>query len=1086
VSARTSAQLTDAQIAVVDHPLERPGVVDAGAGTGKTFTIVERVGALIERGACRADQILLLTFGRKAAAELRARIARRLGEAAPQCQTFHAFAWSILSSYLYDTGLSPETTVIEDADARVEFKAAFDAFLQDVTADDSGFPLRPFNRDEIRAELFALRQGLKEQGVSIDAFRARAFAAADRFALIGYRALLQPYKRPHKGQVSKELARVSDEELARQIREEKARVTAAADIFTRFDRRLAQRQVLTYADILLRAEAMIRSVAGVRDELRARYRCCIVDEYQDTDLAQHRFLEALFGSGLERIMVVGDVLQSIYSFRGAHPKNVQSFKGAPGARAYPLFENRRSLQQILDLAHYAVLPSHADAQPLMGRRGGAQEQVVHVSSLWVDEEAVHGATRADEREYIPFDRARVLEADAVARRIRELLDSGGMVETGAGTSEPVAPRHIAILSRTKTNVGPVTDALLAAGIPFRLVGGVGFYDAPEIRDALAWLRLLADPFDAHAVARALASAAIGASDAVVAELARRTEHDDASFARRALVDDLVAQDEIGAAARESSEKLRLLLDKLAPFAALPLLGALRAVCEHSGLEDHYRTSAHARAPQALANLAKLEALARGFAHDNPGAQPADFVTFIDELEHIDFDEREADIPSYDAVTISTIHSAKGLEWPIVFVLSVWPEVGRQSRLFLDADGALLYAEGADGSRPFHFLAVKNHADEHGDVPREDERADEEGEAEERRLFYVAITRARDRVFISGLRGKPSKHSAQGKAHKFLERVYEWLAQHEWVGDENIPATKPGPWQRPAPKAAARRAPPPLPAAPPDRALATPLSYSLIAAFEQCPRRATYRTMLRVPEVGTAQRRHRARRGWDALEPSDVSLDDSLLCSGDYGELLHKALELWAVSRLSGARVRSPGDLIAQAASVLAMSPAASQARTAARALERIEGEFADWTPLYVEAPFTLDVGSEGSPLLVAGYLDLLARDRAGRICLVDYKTGGVRGARVELQLALYAAAAKRVYGVDVERCFVGRIEDEKFSLEPIALVSDDELHSTIVRVRDGLLARDMQPNAGTWCGTCGYRAAPCMDFKNSKPTQKRT
>ncbi len=859
-------ELTAAQRAVVDHPIEHPAVVDAGAGTGKTFTIVERVATLLERKVCRADQILLLTFGRKAAAELRARIARRLGEAAPECHTFHSFAWNVVSSHLYDAGLSPETAVIEDADARVEFKTAFDDFLNDARSPESGFPLRPFNRDEIRSQLFSLRESLKEQGLTVEAFRERARAAADRFASVTYRELRRPYLKRYRGKDYLSVAQVSDEEFTRQIREEKVRVEAVTDIFRRFDGKLAGRHALTYADILERAEGMLRTDETLRGELRARYRCCIVDEYQDTDRAQHRFLEALFGSGLERIMVVGDVLQSIYSFRGANPGNVLAFKHAPRARVYPLLENRRSLQEILDLAHHAVLPAHADAQPLGAQRGSAGVQNVHVSSVWLDYRSETGA--AGETGYIPFGEARTLEAKAVARRIRSLLASGALVETGQGVREPIAPRHIAILSRTKTNVGPVTDALLTAGIPFRLVGGVGFYDAAEIRDTLAWLRLLADPFDSHAVARALTSAPIGADDAAVAKLAQRDAHDATSFARHVLTSDIPADDDEGVAARDAARKLRELLDDLSPFAALPLVGALGAVFDRTGMRRHYEMSRDVRAPQALANLEKLEALARGFAQDNLGAQPADFVAFIGELEGIDFDEREADVPSSDAITISTIHSAKGLEWPVVFVLSVWPTPHAKPRLCVDADGALLYAEGADGSRPFHFEAVDKGADEHGNVPRKDEEKgdedDDEADAEEWRLFYVALTRARDRVFVSGLRNKPSKQNALGSLNKYLMRVYQWLERRAWAPDEHVPHADGPAWAGHEP---AQRLAPSVAAATTAIAstLATPLSYSLIATFEQCPRRATYRTVLRVPEVGSAQRRRRARRGWEALD-----------------------------------------------------------------------------------------------------------------------------------------------------------------------------------------------------------------------------
>ena len=1068
--------LTDAQRDVIEHPFEHPGVVEAGAGTGKTFTIVERVAALHGSGTCQASQVLLLTFGRKAAAELRARIARRLGETAPDCQTFHGFAWSILSSHLYDVGLSPETSVIEDANARVEFRSVFDAFLRDPAAADSGFPLRQFNRDEIRHELFGLRQRLKEQGISIEAFRDRALAAAENFTRVPYRQLRRQHKRPQRGEEYKVVAAVTDQQLAQQISEEQTRVNAVADIFARFDQRLADRHALTYADILVHAERSLRKSTALRKELRTRYRCCIVDEYQDTDLAQHRFLEALFGSGLGCVMVVGDVLQSIYSFRGARPGNVLAFKQAPQSRSYPLFENRRSVQEILDLAHHAVVPSHPDAAALVGERGNAQEQVVHVSSLWADLGALAS-------EYLPFDEGRVFEAQAVARRIRHLLSAGGTVEMPGGARETIAPRHIAILSRTKTNVQPVTDALLAEGIPFKLVGGVGFYDAPEIRDALAWLRALADPFDSHAVARALQSSAVGASDAVVARLAQDMDRDETSFARRALVEAIAADDELGNQAREVSEHMRRLLDALAPYAAFPLLGALRAVLEHTGIERGYQTSSDARAPQAVANLAKLEALARAFALDTPGAQPADFVSYIDELERIDFDEREADVPSHDAVTISTIHSAKGLEWPIVFVLSVWPNVRARPRLFVGADGALLYAEGADGSRPFHYLAAKLEADQDGYVLHEDEREEDETDAEERRLFYVAITRARDRVFISGLRGKPSKRNAHGKPHPFLERVYEWLSRRGWVADEAIPGTAglpPVPAAGPGRSVERVKLTGACSAAPTESALAAPLSYSLIAAFEQCPRRATYRAIVRLPEVGGVQRRLRARRDLETPDAIEIAPDGSLLASGDYGEVLHKALELWAIDKRSGNKARPAGTLIADAAALVALSPGRAQAQMAERALENVAGELAAWSPLLVEARFTLDFVEEGKPLLVIGYLDLLARDADGRMCLVDYKTGGARGAHFGLQLGLYRAAARDVYGFSDVQCFVGRVKDDSFSLEPIDPVSDSELRRRIIRVRDGLVARDTQPVAGAWCGTCGYRAAPCMDYQKAK------
>lgn len=296
-------RLSAAQRQAVEHPIERPGVVAAGAGTGKTFTIVERVAALHATGQCPAANILLLTFGKKAAAELRNRIVRRLGEEAPKCLTFHAFAWNVLQAHAYDIGMAPETTVIEDAEARVEFRKAFEEYLGESSAPSSGFPLRPFNRQEVRNALFALDQHLKQEGLTLDVFRSRALEAADIFSRVPYRALRYAYRRLHRGATHRTVLEVSDDQFAQEIIWEKQRIEACTDILRRFARRLSARQALTYADILALAERAIHGNGRLRQELQRQYRCCIVDEYQDTDLAQHRLLAAIFGEGDRKSVV---------------------------------------------------------------------------------------------------------------------------------------------------------------------------------------------------------------------------------------------------------------------------------------------------------------------------------------------------------------------------------------------------------------------------------------------------------------------------------------------------------------------------------------------------------------------------------------------------------------------------------------------------------------------------------------------------------------------------------------------------------------------------------------------------------------
>src|ERR1700730_3526078 len=294
------------QQAVMDHPLTSPALVDAGAGTGKTFTIVERVAQLQADPAngCPASSILLLTFSRKAAAELRGRIIHRLsaGVDPPECATFHAFALSVLKEHAFELDLSPDATLVNEIDARVEFWKAFDDCMRGPSAADaSGFALRYFVVDEVRSALFEIRQQLRDQGISIDDFRRRALAAADAFAKTPHRRLLE--ERDKGG--PKLVYEIGDADFAREIAEDRARVEATAALFGAFDERLHARNAMTYADLLDRAEKAIRALPGIAESLRERFRHCIVDEYQDTDPRQVRLLGAIFGDNLERVMVVG-------------------------------------------------------------------------------------------------------------------------------------------------------------------------------------------------------------------------------------------------------------------------------------------------------------------------------------------------------------------------------------------------------------------------------------------------------------------------------------------------------------------------------------------------------------------------------------------------------------------------------------------------------------------------------------------------------------------------------------------------------------------------------------------------------------
>ena len=1048
---------TDEQRRIIeDHPLEAPAIVDAGAGTGKTEVIVQRVLQLVSSGRCAPDQILLLTFANKAAAELRRRVREKLGpqSALPHCSTFHSFAWEILLEFCYLIGISPDSTVADEPEARLFFRRAFDAWLADRTTPGvQAFPLRPLRRLEICDALFKICNDAKSEGTTRDLFRTRALRAADEFAKIPYRELRQPNAR---GTTFKALDSVTDERLASECADERARVEAASALFDRYQRVLDEAHVFTYADLLDRGERALRSQPSIARLLRARYRHCVVDEYQDTDAGQHRFLMTLF-PGLRGVVAVGDVRQSIYGFRGARPENVTLFKSAPGCLEYTLTLNRRSVQEILDLAA-AAIPTDAPDRRLIAHRGGGAAPIIHLKTRW-----------AKPGESLYADASRAREAEYVAASISSLLAAGR------------APREIAVLSRNKTKVQPLTNALSAAGIPFQLVGGVGFYDAPEVLDAVAWMRLLADPFDAQALARAAACPGIGISDAALAGIVAGSERDASVFARRLLVEDLpgtLVDDD-----RSRVERLRTTLDRIEPFVALPLSVAFDAVMDLTGLRASWERSGDPRAPQALANLRKLGAVVRDFCQELPALQAADFVLLLRDLERIEIDEREAGVGDANAVSILTVHAAKGLEWPIVFVTGVWPENKARTPLWVDtASGALICREGADGAEPFHSAAVRLGADGGGIVPRDEEkRADPERDLEEQRLFYVALTRARDELFITGLRRPPSKNNPDGSTHRFVKLVEDFAKARGWTIDEPAKAwiafDQPGNGQAKAERGATPEHL--VQQAVAARVFRAPgrwssLSFSAIQYFEQCPRRSRYAATLRLPQCAESVA---------ARPPADADPDDlprgSLASAGDFGRLVHRSLELWALDLRNGAAEKPPTEYVRVAVRDLSMRLAASAPERAGPLLAAVARKLAGWMPLHVEAPFALEFESDEPGVIVTGFIDLIARDPAGRMTIVDYKTGGRPATDYALQLALYGSAARRAYGIDAAAAVIVRIGDGTAAFEPVEALDESAVRARVARATAGLRAGDDTPKAGSWCWTCPYRAAPCEAYPHS-------
>jgi DNA helicase-2/ATP-dependent DNA helicase PcrA len=440
-----------------------------------------------------------------------------------------------------------------------------------------------------------------------------------------------------------------------------------ANVYREYERRLAESNALDFNDLIGKTIQLLESDVEVRARYHGKFRYILVDEYQDVNPAQYRLLTLL--TGPERnITVVGDDDQSIYSWRGSDHRMILRFEhDFPGAAVFTLEENFRSTQRILDAANALVAHNTLRAPKRLFTHRGAGEPV-----------RVYAATT--ERD----------EARFVVDRIKEAIRDGA------------AYRDFLVLYRINAQSRVFEEALMAEGIPYKVVGGVGFYARAEIKDALAYLRYIANPNDAVAFKRIVNVPRRGIGDQTLAGLMRA-----ADAARRSLgeaVADPAFLKEAAPKKLRELERFAALIDGLRRDAErLGVADLLVRTLEESGYLAELRSEETAEARARMENLQELVGVAREYESSDPEPTLSGFlanVALISDLDTLDADS------SY--VTLMTLHAAKGLEYPTVFLTGM-------------EEGLLPHARAAD---------------------------EEHGIEEERRLAYVGMTRAMERLYLT--------------------------------------------------------------------------------------------------------------------------------------------------------------------------------------------------------------------------------------------------------------------------------------------------------------------------------------------------
>ena len=481
-----------------------------------------------------------------------------------------------------------------------------------------------------------------------------------------------------------------------------------AEVYARYQQRLREANALDFDDLIMTSVHLLQAFPDVAEHYRRRFRHVLVDEYQDTNHAQYTLVKELTKPvgdlPAAELCVVGDADQSIYAFRGADIRNIMDFEvDYPQAAVVLLEQNYRSTQTILTAANAVIAKNSGRVDKRLWTDAGDGERIV-------------GYVADNEHD----------EAAFVAQEVDSLCDAG-----------TVQPHDVAVFYRTNAQSRVFEEVFIRVGLPYRVVGGVRFYERREVRDALAYLRVLANPSDTVSLRRILNTPRRGIGDRAEACIEAHASRERIPFAVA-----LQACDDVVGMAPRSAKAVRDFVDLMDELRALvagnmPPAEVLEAVLDRTGYLAELSESVDPQDESRVENLSELVGVAREFEERVPDGGVPEF------LEQVSLVADADTIPDADGtggvVTLMTLHAAKGLEYPAVFLTGL-----------------------EDGVFP-HLRALGDAAELQ----------------EERRLAYVGITRARQRLYVS----RAHLRSAWGQTSynppsRFLDEVPEHLVAWE--------------------------------------------------------------------------------------------------------------------------------------------------------------------------------------------------------------------------------------------------------------------------------------------------------------------